>query len=145
MKSENDSSVVEWNDGFSIGIPAIDGQHKTLLQMANDLIINALYRGKSHGSYLQTMIKKLIVYVQHHLFSEEILMETAGYPSLSKHREKHGEFLDKILNLDKIKTGAYNEPGKLACLLHEWTLSHIATMDNQFGQFFVQRRITGQS
>jgi hemerythrin-like metal-binding protein len=143
MKSKNDSGMVKWDDGFSIGISAIDGQHKTLLQMSNDLIINALHRDKSQGSYLQSMIKKLIVYVRHHLFSEELLMETVGYSSLSKHREKHEEFLDKIMNLGKIETGEYNEPHKLASLLHDWTLSHIAVMDNQFGQFFFLFKITG--
>jgi hemerythrin len=145
MKSTNYSSMMEWDDDFSIGIEAIDDQHKTLLQMANDLITSVLYHDKSQGLYLQIIIRKLIVFVRHHLYTEEMLMKTTGYPSFSEHLEKHEEFLNNILNLNKIKTGAYNEPEKLAGLLHDWTLSHIATMDNQFGKFFVQRQITGQS
>jgi hemerythrin len=145
MSSKSYSNTVQWDDSFSIGIKAIDDQHKTLLQMANDLVTSVLCHDKSQGIYLQIIIRKLIVFVQHHLYTEEMLMKTIGYPSLSEHREKHEEFLNKILNLNKIKTGAYDEPDKLANLLHDWALSHITTMDSQFGKFFVQRQITGQS
>jgi hemerythrin len=145
MKSKKYSSAMEWDNDFSIGIESLDEQHKTLLQMANDLVTSAECCDRSQGVYLQIIMRKLIVFVRNHLYTEEMLMKTTGYPSLSEHREKHEEFLNKILNLNKIKMGVDNEPDKLASLLHDWALSHIATMDNQFGKFFMQREITGLS
>lgn len=79
-----------WSKEFETGSNAIDEQHKELFSRIDELSL-AIYNGNARRN-LHSMITFLERYIEEHFHTEEEIMEMAGYPHLSNHRQIHKEF-----------------------------------------------------
>ncbi len=132
-------AFIEWQDSYSVDHPQLDQQHRTLVQMVNDL-----HAAMSAGQVQQALggiLDKLVGYTVQHFRTEEQLMAQAGYPYLESHRKLHADLTNKALEFQKsFQSGATAINARLASFLREWLTTHILQQDRQYAPFVGKRK-----
>ena len=135
-----DTSLIEWTDEeFSVRVVIIDDQHKSLVEMTNELL---LAYNESEDKAIETFrrtVKGLVEYVQLHFTTEEDLMLKYNYPDSSyrEHKDKHEEFVNKVsevLNDFRNNNQAF-AIGETIKFLKNWLVNHIAMVDKNTFEF----------
>ncbi|MBF0169452.1 MAG: hemerythrin family protein [Alphaproteobacteria bacterium] len=132
---------IEWTPDLSVGIEAIDDDHKTFFVVA-DLMQSAIRENPQNlEAILRSSITILQEYVNGHFLREERAMEAAGYPKLAEHHALHEAFkatahrfvedFNKIVDHNEQKKAAQ----KLAEVVHDWVCDHIAKVDMAYKDF----------
>jgi hemerythrin-like metal-binding protein len=121
--------IVTWSDElYGIGHETIDGQHKRLIQMINDLH-DSLAKGRVTEG-MKATLKGIVEYTQTHFADEEKIMEELGWPELDEHRRKHHALLRDVRKmLMRLKSGETVGPFELLGFLRQWLLEHIEGED----------------
>jgi len=125
---------LEWKDEYLVGIPAVDLQHRQIL----DCIIR-IVGGSTADDRLraETEIVELLGLLQSHFALEESMMRKLSYPDLEKHIEEHRQFNADVHDLAqkslRRKTGVSQEAIAIA---HKWLTEHIMSMDRDYAAFF---------
>jgi hemerythrin len=119
-------TVIQWTDAMSVEVPALDKDHKKLIQMINDL---------DHGAadFLE-MFNAVLDYTNGHFEREETHLETIGYPGLEGHRLQHDGFADQVAALVKLYREKPFEAGDttLKDFLWSWLKGHILIEDQRY-------------
>ncbi|VAV83020.1 hypothetical protein MNBD_DELTA01-675 [hydrothermal vent metagenome] len=133
-----------WNEQLSVGIPAIDDQHKELIKKINDLT-DTIFKGEDKGQVLE-FIDFLDNYVTAHFSHEETMMLKADYPEIVSHTREHAAF---ITRLDTFKRH-FNSTGHSPELsfdtqkwLYGWLISHVSKQDRLAGAYINSRAEAG--
>lgn len=131
-------SYISWDDKFFTGIRLIDDQHKTLVQLINNLH-DAMMIGKGKQA-VSKVIQELVDYTVSHFSTEEKFMIKYSYPWMLPHRSEHKKFVDKVSEFQK----GYNE-GKMSLsieimnFLKDWLVNHIQSTDKKLGPFLNEK------
>jgi hemerythrin len=129
-----------WKDEYSVSIEEIDRQHKTLVEMINELH-SSMLSGKGKD-VLGPIFKGLVEYTTTHFKTEEDLMSRHLYPELTEHKEKHTFFINKINDYaTQFESGNLLISIELMNFLKDWLISHIAGMDKKYSSFFSDKGI----
>jgi hemerythrin-like metal-binding protein len=131
-RPEEPAVLIPWGDHLSVGVEAMDGHHKRLVQMINEL--HAALRNRQGMAASTALLKQLNQYVVYHFNAEEVLMERAKYPGLAEHREIHHKFLAAATELERRWiAGDKAVPVELMRVLQEWLVAHIMKVDKKYG------------
>jgi hemerythrin len=119
---------IQWTQSLSIGQPAIDDQHRRLIQLV-DAVPD--FGNPADGSLLH----ELIDYVSRHFAAEEAFMQRVGYPNLVEHKIVH-KSLQRMLMTHKANFDA----GKLDVrqfkeFVFRWISEHIMVEDKAIGRW----------
>ncbi|MDR2397182.1 MAG: bacteriohemerythrin [Spirochaetaceae bacterium] len=135
---------VAWEDRYSVGITAIDDQHKELLVLTNKLY-EACREGEDKARvYFKEVIHGAVEYVQFHFSSEEQLMERVGFPELPAHKVEHALFIKEVLDAVKnLENGKTFVPNAFVRFLRDWVLTHIAMSDFKYAEYIQGLRKQG--
>lgn len=129
---------ITWRDSFSVQVPSIDGQHKTLVALINELY-NKFYAGIDN-QYLQKLFKELEEYTVYHFDYEEKFMKLYHFSRFNEHKQEHESFKEKIAackqNLD---AGNTRDMIDLVTFLKDWLLKHIMGTDQQYAALFQEK------
>ncbi len=118
-----------WTDDLSIGVTAMDDQHKILIDKINTLIDDL----NSDGPNAYSDYKELARFVIEHFEDEENFMESINFPGLPIHRNIHKQLLEKVGEFDDdIRDGVVDKV-KLVSFLKMWLKSHIMGIDMKYG------------
>lgn len=131
QESEN---LIVWEDRFSIGIPIVDGEHKRLVEMCNELY-KAIVSGKTEErkTFVFNTLKECADYVRTHFIHEEKLMQVCGYKDFEAHKKEHSEFAKKVLEKCRnFEKETYYSSMDFVKFLYGWILSHIAHTDRLY-------------
>jgi hemerythrin len=119
-----------WKPSYSIGVPAIDAQHKELFARADRLLL-AMREGRA-AAECQRLFAFLRAYCQTHFGAEERLMKELRYPGMLPHLAQHAEFNRRFEEL----LGEFSQMGANSMLVIElqnliggWLVKHIGVMD----------------
>jgi len=128
------SSLITWNDSYSVKVGSFDKQHQRLFDIMNRLH-EAMGVGKGQ-TQIKTVLQELIDYTTTHFASEEAMLEKQGYPSLAAHKAEHKALLDKVQAYQKdFLAGKAGIASSLLQFLVEWLKRHIQQTDKKYGQF----------
>lgn len=123
--------IFPWNAHFETGIPLIDHQHRTLVDLLNRL---ARYLAHdSDASSLATLFDELATYAAHHFVSEEAIWAQylPGDEWEIGHKQSHAQFLTDIARLRE--DGSDKPVDKVveavAGYLTRWLTFHILASD----------------
>lgn len=134
-------TMMEWQDGFSVGVTAMDMQHKQLVAMVNQLY-EAMRAGKG-DLVVKTLLPNLAQYTRSHFNAEEKLMHDADFPGIGTHQAEHYKLAQQVAELlERVKTGKMVATVSLATFLKDWLTSHILGCDMQYGKF-IARQLVG--
>jgi hemerythrin-like metal-binding protein len=126
--------LMTWDDALSVGIEAIDDQHKKLI-----VILNRLHESKGSGKGDATMkqiLKELIDYTVYHFAFEEKLFDQHGYPETLGHKESHRKLEAQVLEFAQaFEAGSASLSAELFMFLRGWLNGHIRGSDRQYSPF----------
>ena len=126
---------LQWSDAYSVGIPAIDFQHKRIF----DCLVSIL-GGPTDGDKLraEAEVIKLLGLLQQHFAVEESMMRKLCYPEIEQHIEEHRRFNADVHEVAqkslRTKGGVSRDAIEIA---HRWLTEHIATSDRDYAAFFL--------
>jgi hemerythrin len=126
------AAYFEWIDSYSVGLPAVDEDHKVLVSMVND-VITAVSEHRRSDVMIDTL-SRLLEYTSYHFDREEAVMDEHDFPWLEQHRDLHNNLIRKVLRfLMRYRMGDL-DPLELGEFLIEWLTSHILEEDMKLGQ-----------
>ncbi len=129
-----------WNPKLSVGIPAIDAQHKELFERADGLV-DAMRSGKG-GDEVKKLVAYLEQYVSTHFGAEERLLQAKKYPALAQHKALHEAFIREFKACKEQIEKGQGSAGllKLNSLIGTWLVQHIGQEDARYAAFLGEAR-----
>ncbi len=123
---------MEWVSGMSVGIDAIDNEHKMLIAMVAELS-DAIDSNNTDEIVLE-IFERLEVYVKKHFSREEELMAGINYTRLEAHKKQHQNFTKKISEFKKMLMENYSASiaEEVNLFLFNWLTNHILIEDMRF-------------
>jgi methyl-accepting chemotaxis protein len=124
-----------WSDKLTLGVKAMDDEHKILIEKINALIttLEQQYIKKDLELINQSFLD-LAVFTTKHFQNEESYMRSIQYPQLSSHKKIHENLLSQVTNYGvQIKNGTLDD-SKIISFLRNWLLSHIMGVDMQYAE-----------
>lgn len=124
---------IEWRQQMSIGNVLIDGDHRYLIALINN--VELALRGDGANDALVHVLEQLRLYTEEHFEREEKLMRAVAYPGLEEHRQVHGELVVRLVEIRRnIEDAAprslsQTERDPLIELLRSWILDHVLKQD----------------
>jgi len=135
------SHFVSWDDAYSVGIDAIDRDHKKLLTLINHVQTAVYY--STGETFERQALKELVDYTKHHFEREEALMRDNGYPDYEPHKKQHEEMIAKVREYcaayEKDREGTIND---LSDFLKGWLIEHIQGTDQKYVPFLHEKGVS---
>ena len=122
---------MHWRDEYSLGIPEIDNQHKTLIGLF-DAIEEAVRLGKT-WSTIYFHIAELRDFARFHFTCEEALMRLFAFPDINLHTAEHTHFLKFLSEMESSSLRKSVEKDMVK-LLRSWVTKHIVGSDRDFSR-----------
>ena len=132
-------SLIVWDETYSVNNPEIDDQHKTWIDITNEL----------HDALMNADLKRLMEtaekdltemrdYTRYHFMAEEAFMQAADYPDFPAHKQIHDKFYIQIKDMcTDIEEGKLVLTTDIMKTLKKWLQNHILTEDRKFREFRV--------
>ena len=121
-------ALLRWKDQYSVGIEAVDYEHKELIDLINRLY--AEFEKASAGSSVEAFFGDLLKGISLHFALEERFMQERSYDQLAQHKADHERLLDEIRDLmDDVEDTAGMHSDELAGRLEAWFARHFETHD----------------
>jgi hemerythrin-like metal-binding protein len=122
----------EWQDRLDVGVDAMNGEHKRLIEIMNRL--HARNAGGADRQELARIVVELADYTVEHFAHEERFMSSVGYPEVEKHKLIHRDLLEKLgghrARFEKAG-GTLDE--EFFAFLKLWLVAHIQGLDKKYG------------
>ena len=126
------------------GVDLIDKQHFKYFSIVNNMMEKLGDKEQN-----KTLFKELNNYVIYHFKTEEDFMNKYNYDKTALHVRQHDYFRDKIKELTRIysKTSDFdvNAKMKISCLLIDWLVQHIQTVDKNLCEFIIAQSANDSS
>lgn len=119
-----------WNEDLSVGIEALDADHKVLVALLNKVSDHSL----SHAE-VGEVLDELLAYSSYHFVREEALMAACGYPDQVAHQKVHRTLAAKATKLAAQWRESENPEviAELLDFLRAWLVKHIMEEDKRIG------------
>jgi hemerythrin-like metal-binding protein len=131
-------SLIEWKDEFSVGVPAVDHEHRELIGL-----INALHRemiADPSGAPVAESLGEIHAAISAHFALEEKIMQECAYAEYGPHKADHERLLDEIREImDLCEERARPDDELLGERLNRWFTEHFRTFDARFHRFVAKR------
>jgi methyl-accepting chemotaxis protein/hemerythrin len=128
--SESNTFFV-WNSSYSVGIDAMDREHKRMVEIINDLY-GAMRQGKGN-EVIGSILDGLVEYTKTHFAHEEHFMRETGYAAYEEHKQEHGTLTGQVLEIQsKYRSGAVLSL-EVMSFVKEWLVNHIQGSDKRYG------------
>jgi hemerythrin len=126
-------SLLTWKDEFSVGVAAVDLEHRELVGLINGLD-SAMQEHATQTTIVETL-GEIYARISAHFALEERIMREAGYDGLATHKQDHELLLDELLHvIDSVDdAGRYDRAG-LSRRLDTWFSDHFRTHDARLHQ-----------
>lgn len=133
--------IFGWGAAFELGIAVLDRQHRTLVELVNQLGRQRVLGASADE--LRATLDELAAYAELHFATEDDLMAKAGLPEAYRaaHAVAHGDFaaqIDAVVQEGHGDTRATID--KLLSLLVFWLATHVLGEDKQLAQRLGARR-----
>jgi hemerythrin-like metal-binding protein len=131
---------IEWDERFSTGIDDVDGDHRKLIDLINQLH-QAMILGQTRRE-LPAIVSELLDYTLRHFQREEALMVQHQYPDTEQHRLLHAHFTKMVTNFRaKLELGDFAISTSLFVLLQNWLIEHIMQADREVAWHILNTRL----
>jgi len=138
LQTEGKTTLIDWEDKFSVNIPEIDSQHKKLLD-----IINTLYKAFKAGKAkkeVKKILNDLVGYTSYHFGTEERYFDQFNYPENDVHKEEHDKLTAQVLEFQKnIDSGKVTLSAEIMEFLKTWLEEHILHSDKKYSDFLYEK------
>ena len=141
---DQNTTIVQWEDGFSTGIKLIDDQHKELVNLTNELYQACLTGTDAVGPAFKEIMTRMVEYVRLHFSAEQEILNRIKYPNIHEHKSQHDFLVKQILEAAK----EHSEGKKFVAhhfvrTLKDWIFGHIALYDKSYAAFLADQKSKG--
>ena len=119
-------ALLQWKANYSIGIDAVDYEHRELIDLIN----------RTHDEWLagprpavEALLGDLYAGISAHFALEEHFMREHRYDRLSEHKSDHERLLDELREIMESFDLDPDASGALAARLDDWFSRHFETHD----------------
>ena len=124
---------IEWTDKISVGNPAIDDDHKHLIDLINEYEEAV---SKKDIRILDHAFAGLEKYAEEHFEREELMMEAMHFPHRRKHQEAHRELIRQVQDKHaQIRQHKHIDIKELSEFLRHWLIDHVLKEDMQIKSY----------
>lgn len=121
-------ALIEWKDEYRVGVPAVDEEHRDLIELINTLHDNI--RAQSHAPDVLEFLGEIYARIASHFALEELLMRQNDYDEYAEHKSDHEQLLEEIRDImDDYEDGRLLNDDDLAQRLDRWFGVHFRTRD----------------
>ena len=119
---------LEWKDDYSVGVPAVDHEHRELIGLVNRLH-QALASGRPEIEVAE-IFGDLFRAISSHFALEERFMREHGYDQAAQHKADHERLLDELRDImDDHRDRQDHSVKRLTASLDAWFTNHFKTHD----------------
>lgn len=121
-------ALLQWKDSYSVGIDAVDHEHKELIGLINRLHdrLTATHEAATIAGFLGDILRSISA----HFALEEHFMRDHGYDQLPQHKADHELLLDEIRDImDDYEADPAAGTTALSARLDAWFSRHFETHD----------------
>jgi len=134
------SNALEWDSSFETGIATIDGHHRVLFDMVNELH-NAMQQKRSKEAIGQ-ILNRLIDYTGSHFAFEENAFRATSYPQEEAHKKLHAKLVGQVLELkEQFEKGQAILTQSVIEFLQDWLINHIKGEDKRYAPHLIRHGI----
>lgn len=141
VKYREKRKFLVWKDEYSVGIEAIDKDHRKLLNLINQFQTAVLYR--TGREFEQEAFDALVDYTRTHFRREEDLMEEHGYPDFEAHREQHRKMIAQVeaYMVQYAGEGRQVPLERAVVFLQDWLIKHINGTDQEYSGYLKSKGV----
>jgi hemerythrin-like metal-binding protein len=119
-------ALLHWKNEYSVGIEAVDYEHRELIDLINRLYEELSAKGAASSAV--SFFGDLFKGISAHFALEERFMREHGYDQLAQHKADHERLLDEIRDMmDEVADGEI--ANNLSERLDAWFSRHFETHD----------------
>lgn len=124
--------MLEWNDDYSVSDDVIDAQHQKLFKLFN--LIGKKINDNSLPLSVNETILELKEYAILHFTEEEHRMIKSDYDLYKHHKDKHDQFIKKVIELSDSADTQSDDIMLLEMFtyLKQWLTNHILIEDKKY-------------
>jgi hemerythrin len=131
------SERLTWNDLYSVHVQRLDGQHKRLFEVLNELEVAINTRSPR---VVSSLVEELLDSVRAHFAAEEEVLRQTAYPGLERHRAEHQRFTTDLLDSKrKVDGGLLVVSSELITYLQTWLRHHILSVDKGYCPYLPEK------
>lgn len=121
-------SLIEWKEQYNLGVPAVDYEHRELIELINELY--ASVGGEPTDVTVLDFLGELYTRIAAHFALEEKIMRDSHYDEYLDHKTDHERLLDDIRNLmDDYEDGVNVDVESFGKRLDAWFSEHFRSRD----------------
>lgn len=128
-----ENKLVGWSEEYSLHMPELDAQHKTLFDLINRLWANII-NNAPHSEQIK-LLEKLEYYTQTHFTAEESFLGVIGFPNLDEHKHAHATFTKRIAKEKQNILAGMPVSLDLLHFLNGWLVHHIQGEDQAYAKY----------
>lgn len=125
-------SLIVWQESYSVGVGAIDRDHRLIINLINQL--HDAHETAQTTDVVSSVLNILCEYVERHFAVEEVAMERGGYPHIEQHRREHRRLSERVQEMRQLYAdGEYAAVGPdMLIFLTHWLSNHILGPDMRY-------------
>jgi len=121
-------SLITWRNEFSVGVDAVDHEHRELIGLINEL--DEAMGANADQATVVGALGEIYARVAAHFALEEKEMRAARYTALNSHKQDHEVLLDELLDvIDSVDAQGRYDREDLSTTLDRWFSDHFRTHD----------------
>ncbi len=123
---------VTWTPKMSVGVDALDTDHKMLVSLINQLA-DAIAAGEARA-IVASVLNGLLDYTVYHFGREETMMAACSYSGLPAHRQIHVELVEQLNALHDAYIGGEDDgiEARVLDFMNAWLAGHILGHDQHY-------------
>ncbi|MDP2901834.1 MAG: bacteriohemerythrin [Methylovulum sp.] len=132
----NSIDIFPWNENFNTGVQKIDGQHRKLVRLLNQLASHVAF--KADIPSINTIFEQLADYAVYHFQTEESIWHQylPDDPLEAAHKSAHDSFIETV---SRLKAEENTKPRdavieEILAFLTNWLAAHILESDRYLAQ-----------
>ena len=121
-------SLIQWKDDYALGVPAVDHEHRELIDEINEL--HDAMRTAADYDHVVDALGKIFTLISAHFALEEKIMRDARYSAYPEHKLDHETLLDELRDImDSVDDQGRYDEAELSQDLDRWFSDHFRTHD----------------
>jgi hemerythrin-like metal-binding protein len=126
--------MIAWEEKYSVGVQAMDEQHRSVLELLNKM--NTALAERASGEKVDGFLSEMAKYAKKHFSAEEELLIKYKFYDLEPHRREHELYVSKMDEF-KAKLGSGKDLDLLALMdfLIDWWTGHMLGSDKDYRAF----------
>lgn len=121
-------SLIEWDEKYSVGVAAVDHEHRELIGLVNEAHDRLMRPGGEEA--VMDFLGEIFARISAHFALEEQIMRARNYDHYDEHKMDHEGLLDEIRDMmDDYEDGELFSEELLAQQLKTWFGEHFRTHD----------------